>query len=86
MMGTYRGKDICKGGEIYKKVMKILMEVLFFVFDNNALYLKKLILPKAIKADQKYNCCCEGTCFDICFCLEQRSKPELLERFAKWEA
>lgn len=63
MMGTYRCKDICKGGEIYKKVMKILMEVLFFVFDNNALYLKKLILPKAIKADQKYNCCCEGTMF-----------------------
>lgn len=55
--------------------MKILMEVLFFVFDKNAPYLKKLILPKAIKADQKYNCCCEGTCFDICFCLEQRSKP-----------
>lgn len=64
----------------------MLMEVLFFVFDENAAYLKKLILPKAIKADQKYNCCCEGTCFDICFHVEQRSKPKLMGLFAKWEA
>lgn len=64
----------------------MLMEVLFFVFDKTVPYQKKLILPKAIKVGQKYNCCCEGTFLTSVFMWNKDQNPNYCNFFAKWEA